>query len=326
LNILITGGAGFIGSHLVEYCLQQGHQVKAVDNLTGTTLENIRPFQGNPNFSFTEADIVTWPVLGEKVKWADIIFHLAAIVGVKRVLKDPVKVITTNIGGCERLFSVIGEAKVKPRVMVASSSMVYGSSEQPILKEGDQLIIQSTAQGHWSYAISKLADESTSFAYFREKQIPITIMRIFNTVGPRQKGDYGMVMPTFIHQACRGEPITIYGDGSQTRSFCDVRDLVRLMEALAKTPKSIGQVVNLGHRDVTTIKDLAGLIKQRTKSASSLEYIPYTEAYGEAFDDIHARQPDLSKLAGMIDLHFDWTLTATVDDLILIQRNTEKNI
>jgi UDP-glucose 4-epimerase len=316
LNILVTGGAGFIGSHIVEYNLSQGHHVHVIDNLSSGTRENLSFCRDNPNFTFFEDDIITWSGLHGAVQWADVVYHMAAIVGVRRVLANPIGMIENNIGSCMHLFRTIAETKAKPRVMLASSSMVYGDTNKSNLNEKDLLSIKSITQGHWAYAVSKLANETIGFSYYRSKKIPITIMRIFNTVGPRQSGRYGMVMPNFIEQACTNKNITVFGDGKQTRSFCDVRDMVKIIYDLANNDKSIGEIVNVGNSELITIFELAELIKDCAKSESSIEYVSYQKAYGEDFIEIMSRAPDLNKMHKLSHVHYEWPLQATIHDLI----------
>lgn len=322
MNILVTGGAGFIGSHIVEYNLSQGNKVHVIDNLSSGKREYLSFCENNPNFIFSKGDLLTWNGLNKAVEWADIIYHMAAVVGIKHVLANPIAAIEDNIECCTNLFRTIVKTQSTPLVMLASSSMVYGDTGKDTLTENDALNIKSTTQGHWAYAVSKLADESIGFAYYHEKKIPITIMRIFNMVGPRQSGYYGMVMPRFIEQACTNSPITVFGDGSQTRSFCDVRDMAKILYPLAKNPASIGEVVNIGSANHISILALAELVKKRANSDSEIEYVPYDKAYGKAFIDIMSRKPNLAKLAKLIPLRYEWSLEATIDDLISIFKQT----
>lgn len=324
MNILITGGCGFIGSNLVEYNLNRGHSVFIVDDLSSGTMENIAEFIKNPNLKVAIADINSWDGLTEAVQWADCIYHMAAVVGVFRVLSKPVDVINTNVSGTARLFKLIQESKSRPRVIVASSSMVYGNTNNKELAENNELHFQTTTQGHWLYAISKLVDESIASSYYQECNIPATIVRIFNTIGPRQSGRYGMVVPRFIQQAIYNEPITVYGDGKQTRSFCDIRDQVYLMNELINNKETIGQIVNLGHDQEIDINDLARMIRQRANSYSKITHISYHEAYGTDFTDIMSRKPDLTKLKSLINYRIDWSLEQTIDDLILRAKNKHK--
>jgi UDP-glucose 4-epimerase len=315
MHVFITGGAGFIGSHLVEYHLNKGDKVYVLDNLSTGCMDNITPYIPNPNFQYEIADILTWTHLTETVTWADRIYHLAAVVGVFRVLEDPVNVLATNIAGCERLLRAVASSKWHPEVLIASSSEVYGSSPKQPLSENDALIIKSAAHSRWSYTISKLADESFSLAYARKIAAKITIVRLFNTIGPRQTGRYGMVVPRFIQQAVKGEPITIYGDGTQTRSFCDVRDTVTKLDLLVSNEQSINDVINLGNDNEISINDLALLTKKLTQSNSPIQHLSYEEAYGEPIDETMRRKPCLKKLNTLIDYKNKWSLDDTILDL-----------
>lgn len=317
MHILVTGGCGFIGSHLVEYHLTKGDMVHAVDDLSTGSLNNILPFQSNPNFRVDQADILTWDGLYEAVDWADRVYHMAAVVGVFRVLAEPIKVLATNIPGCERVLRAAVASKWMPRVLIASSSEVYGNTEHNhAFKESDNLQINSAAQNRWNYAISKIADEAFGLSYARRLNLPVTIIRFFNTIGPRQTGRYGMVLPRFIEQALSNTPITVYSDGKQTRSLCDVRDTVRILDILANSTSSIDEIVNVGFDQEISIKELAELTRQKTNSSSSIIHIPYEEAYGEAYTDIRNRKPNLEKLSRLTGYKHQWTLEDTIEDLI----------
>src|SRR3990167_2037680 len=296
MHVFITGGAGFIGSHLTEYHLNQGDKVYVLDNLSTGSMDNINLFTKNPNFQYETDDILTWKNLTEAVLWADRIYHLAAVVGVFRVLENPVNVLATNIAGCERLLRAVATSKWHPQVLIASSSEVYGASPRQPLSEDDSLIIKSAAHSRWSYTISKLADESFSLAYARKMKENVTIVRLFNTIGPRQTGRYGMVVPRFIQQAVNAEPITIYGDGTQTRSFCDVRDTVVKLDLLISNEKSTNEIVNVGNDHEISMNDLALLTKKLTHSHSPIQHLSYEEAYGEHIDETMRRKPCLKKL------------------------------
>src|SRR3990167_5415548 len=241
-NIMITGGCGFIGSHLAELYISLGHNVLVVDDLSSGSLDNVKAISLHPNFLFIEADLGSWNNWLDYIKWSDVIIHLAAIVGIYKVLENPTLVIDANITCCQRLFENIVKSGNKPRVLLASSSMVYGNSVNQQQSETDPLIIQSTSEGHWIYALTKVINEATAFAFNAQYKIPMTIMRIFNVIGPRQSSRYGMVVPRFIKQACTGEEITVYGSGEQTRSFCDVRDIVMQISQLASINNSIGAI------------------------------------------------------------------------------------
>ncbi|WP_027715010.1 NAD(P)-dependent oxidoreductase [Desulfuromonas sp. TF] len=321
MHVLITGGAGFIGSQLAEYHLDRGDKVHVVDDLSTGSKENIEEFAEKPGFHFDEADILTWPGLEKAAAWADRVYHMAAVVGVYRVLAEPIKVLSTNIAGTERLLRAIHAGGWSPQVILASTSEVYGHTEARELREDAPLVIQSGARSRWNYAVSKLADEALGLSYARKHGLQITIVRFCNTIGPRQTGRYGMVLPRFVAQALRGEPLTVYGDGNQTRSFCDVRDTVAALDALASNPASGGEIVNVGNNREISILDLAKLIIRTAESTSKIKKIPYLEAYGEDFEDITHRRPALDKLFGLTDFSHNWTLEETVQDLLDRSRN-----
>ncbi|RAP35357.1 hypothetical protein B1207_13380 [Legionella quinlivanii] len=315
MNIFITGGCGFIGSHLCEYYLNKGHKVITVDNLSSGRLENIEALRKNASFSFVEADILEWPDLKETLKWADIIFHFAATVGMFNVVNDPISTLINNLMGCQRLLKNMTEIKSDAIVVIASSSSVYGDS-QTFSSENDNLNIHRLSCSTSTYPISKLADEALAYAYIHRHQLNIILARIFNTIGPRQTDLYGMVVPRFIKQACSNEPITIFGDGTQTRSFCDVRDVIKAMDMLIHEPKALGQSINIGNSSEISINDLAQLVRSQANSHSLIQYLSYEEAYGEHFIDITQRCPDLSKLYHLTNFKHQWTLADTVGDLI----------
>jgi UDP-glucose 4-epimerase len=316
MHVLITGGAGFIGSHLAERHLAQGDQVYVVDNLSTGSLANLTPFRGHPAFRFAEADILQWEGLGEAVAWADRIYHMAAVVGVKKVLEDPVAVIATNMNGTERILRAIHHGGWNPQVIVASTSEVYGFNPTSSFAETDNIVLPSAGRLRWTYAVTKLTDEFLAFSYARKYGLNIVVVRLFNTIGPNQVGHYGMVVPSFVKQAIRNQPLTIYGDGEQTRSFCDVRDTVVALDHLAGCPEAWGEVVNVGNDQEISIRDLAELIVQRSHSSSPLRYISYRDAYGEEFEDVTHRRPVLNKLQALTGFAPEWTLNDTLDDLI----------
>jgi UDP-glucose 4-epimerase len=316
MHVLITGGAGFIGSHLAERHLAQGDQVYVVDNLSTGSLANLTPFRGHPAFRFAEADILQWEGLGEAVAWADRIYHMAAVVGVKKVLEDPVAVIATNMNGTERILRAIHHGGWNPQVIVASTSEVYGFNPTSSFAETDNIVLPSAGRLRWTYAVTKLTDEFLAFSYARKYGLNIVVVRLFNTIGPNQVGHYGMVVPSFVKQAIRNQPLTIYGDGEQTRSFCDVRDTVVALDHLAGCPEAWGEVVNVGNDQEISIRDLAELIVQRSHSSSPLHYLSYRDAYGEEFEDVTHRRPVLNKLQALTGFAPEWTLNDTLDDLI----------
>jgi UDP-glucose 4-epimerase len=316
MHVLVTGGAGFIGSHLVEYHLAKGDKVHAVDDLSTGSMENIEPFLERPDFRFDQADILTWKDLEKTAAWADRIYHMAAVVGVYRVLAEPIKVLATNIAGSERLLRAVSSGGWKPHVVLASSSEVYGHTSSTELLEDADLLIRSGALSRWNYAVSKLADEALGLSYARKQGLPITIVRFCNTIGPRQTGRYGMVVPRFISQAVQGKPLTVYGDGTQTRSFCDVRDTVVALDLLASNRASAAEIVNVGNNREISIRELAEMVIQRTGSQSPIRHRSYLEAYGEDFEDITHRRPSLEKLFRLTGFQHQWDLEQTLDDLI----------
>ncbi len=294
MRALITGGAGFIGSHLVDVLLQQGHQVTAIDNLATGRMENIAQHQDNPAFHFTRASILDEVVLDRLASTADVIFHLAAAVGVDLIVKHPARTIETNVLGSEAVFK--SALRYNCKVLLASTSEVYGKGLKAPFHEDDDVVLGPTSKSRWAYAISKMLDESLGFAHHQEFGLKVAIMRLFNTVGPRQTGRYGMVIPRFMAQALRGEPITIYGDGSQSRCFCDVADVVRALLQLAAHNENGVRVFNVGGSREISIRDLAELVRQVAGSSSQIVTIPYEEAYAPGFEDMMRRQPDISRI------------------------------
>lgn len=320
MHILITGGFGFIGSHIAENHLKKGHQVHVVDDLSTGNIQNLAPYLNDPNFRYDQADILTWPNIETVSRWADRVYHMAAVVGVYRVLAEPIKVLSTNIAGCERLLRGIASGGWRPQVIIASSSEVYGPSTKPEFAETDDIIIESGAENRWNYAVSKIADEAFGLSYARSMNLPITLVRFFNTVGPRQVGRYGMVLPRFIAQALANEPITVFGTGQQTRSFCDVRDTVQILDSLASNPESGNQIVNVGQNHEISMNDLANLVREKAKSSSSISHISYKEAYGQDYVDIERRKPCLEKLMRLTNYKFVWNLEDTVENLVSLAR------
>lgn len=319
MKILVTGGAGFIGSNIVEHHLKKNDEVFVVDNLSTGSENNIRDFIKNypDHFHFEKADILTWPNLEKVIQQVSRIYHMAAVVGNFRVYSDPENVIVSNIDGSERIFRTIAKSGNTPRVIFASSSGVYGNSPKFIMKEEDDLIIGNPAEMHSNYSVSKLCDEIIGLTYDHVKNIPTTLIRLFNTIGPRQTGTYGFVVPRFIEQACLNNPITVFGDGQQTRCFCDVRDVVVALDLIAENLQARAQIVNVGLNREMSIMELANIVKERAESRSEIKLISYQEAYGmEDYSDIAQRKPDLSKFFKLTGHQHKWTLEQTVDDLI----------
>ena len=294
MRVLITGGAGFIGSHLSDAYLKRGDEVFIVDDLSTGSFENIRHLKDHPRFHYTIENVANQPVTAELVDQCDVIFHLAAAVGVKLIVESPVRTIETNVHGTEVVLALAN--KKKKKVLIASTSEVYGLSTQVPFKEDGNLVMGATTKGRWSYACSKAIDEFLALAYWREKKLPTVVVRLFNTVGPRQTGQYGMVIPTFVKQALAGRPITVYGDGKQSRCFCYVGDVVGALMKLMDDEAAVGQVFNVGSNQEISIIDLAKKVKALAKSDSEIVLVPYDEAYEEGFEDMPRRVPDTSKI------------------------------
>jgi len=319
---LITGGCGFIGSHLAEALLARGCRVEVIDDLSTGSIRNIEHLKSNRNFSYVIDTVRNARLMAELVDKADVVFHLAAAVGVKLVVDNPVRTIETNIRGAEVVLECA--ARKGRQVLVASSSEVYGKSTKAPFCEGDDMIFGPTTANRWCYACSKAIDEFLALAYFHEKQLPVTVLRFFNTVGPRQVGDYGMVIPRFVRQALTGEAITVYSDGAMTRSFCHVRDTVRAVIALSQSPAAIGQVVNVGNDREVSILELAETVIARTGSSSPIRRIPFEEVYGKGFEDLGRRVPDLTRLRSLIEFHDLAPLEQIIDDVIEYERAATK--
>jgi len=298
MRVLITGGAGFIGGHLSEALLDAGHQVLVIDDLSTGSIENITPLKGRRGFEYTIDTVFNDQIMAELVDRADVIFHLAAAVGVKLIVQEPVHTIETNVHGTEVVLR--HAAKKKKLVFIASTSEVYGKSTKVPFREDADLVMGATVRHRWAYACSKALDEFLALAYWKQKKLPVVVVRFFNTVGPRQTGQYGMVVPTFVRQALAGEPITVFGDGTQRRSFTDVSDVVSALLKLMVLPAAVGEVINVGNTGEVTIRELAEKIKVATGSQSSIVTIPYDQAYEAGFEDMPRRVPDLSKIRALI--------------------------
>jgi UDP-glucose 4-epimerase len=298
MRALLTGGAGFVGSHLADVLLQRGHTVTVVDDLSTGSIANIAHLKGTPGFSYVIDTIMKEPLTAELVDGADVVFHLAAAVGVKRIIESPVQTIETNVRGTE---IVLAEANKKSRlVVIFSTSEVYGKSTDVPFREDADLVMGSTLKRRWAYACSKAIDEFLALAYWRERGLPVIIARLFNTVGPRQTGQYGMVIPNFVQQALAGQPIRVFGDGQQTRSFTYVGDVVDALVGLAGEARAVGQVFNIGNPEEISMLELADRVKRVTGSSSPIELVPYDEAYGPGFEDMRRRVPDIRKIRELI--------------------------
>ena len=298
MRVLITGGAGFVGSHLAEALLSRGDEVFVLDNLSTGSIHNIAHLKEHARFHYTIDSITNEPLLAELVDRADTVVHLAAAVGVKLIVEAPVHTIETNVHGTEVVLKHAN--KKKKLVLIASTSEVYGKSVEVPFREDADLVLGPTVKHRWAYACSKMIDEFLALAYWKERKLPVIIVRLFNTVGPRQTGQYGMVIPNFVRQALAGHPITVFGDGTQSRSFTYVGDVVRAMVALMDEPRAVGQVFNIGNGTEITIADLASKVKQLTESSSTIVRVPYDQAYEAGFEDMPRRVPDISKLRALV--------------------------
>jgi UDP-glucose 4-epimerase len=298
MNVLITGGAGFIGSHLAERCLREGWSVSVLDDLSTGSFENIAHLKGARGFKYTVDTVFNAPLVAELVDGCDVVFHLAAAVGVRLIVESPVRTIETNVTGTEVVLRAA--AKKRKRVVIASTSEVYGKSTKFPFCEDDDLVMGPTTKGRWSYACSKALDEFLGLAYHHEKNVPVTVIRFFNTVGPRQMGQYGMVLPNFVRQALVNEPITVFGDGTQSRCFGYVLDAVEALTRIVKTQRTVGEVINIGNDREITISGLANLVRTLVGSTSPIVQVPYEKVYGPGFEDMFRRVPSLAKLERLI--------------------------
>ncbi|MBN9656781.1 MAG: GDP-mannose 4,6-dehydratase [Acidobacteria bacterium] len=296
-NYLITGGAGFIGSHLSEKLLAGGHSVTVLDDFSSGSRQNIAHLLGESRFRLAESPVLGCATLGELVASADAVFHLAATVGVFNIIKSPVETIGNNIDGTQAVLRAAAVRKTK--VLLTSTSEVYGKSDRAPFAEHDDLLLGPTTKGRWSYAASKIIDEFLALAFWREFGVPTVVTRLFNTIGPRQTGEYGMVVPRFISQALRGESLKVFGDGRQSRSFTDVTDVVEWLTRLISVEAAVGQVLNLGNTIEISIAELAKRVIAVTRSASQIEYVPYSQAYEYGFEDIARRVPDISRVVAL---------------------------
>ncbi|MDX1394441.1 MAG: GDP-mannose 4,6-dehydratase [Gemmatimonadota bacterium] len=318
MRVFITGGAGFIGSHLSERLLDDGHEVLVLDDLSTGAMENIQPFVGRRRFDYRIGTVIDEPLVAEMVDRCDVTVHLAAAVGVRLIVEQPVHTIETNVHGTEVVLKAV--AKKQKAIVLASTSEVYGKSDRIPFSETDDLVMGATTHARWAYACSKALDEWLGLAYHRDKGVPVTVVRLFNTVGPRQTGRYGMVLPTFATQAILGEPITVYGSGEQSRCFCHVLDAVRAIEALVAGPSMAGEVFNIGSDEEVTINRLAEMVREAADSDSEIVHIPYDEAYTEGFEDMQRRVPDLSKLERLLGFRPETPLERIVADVVAERR------
>jgi UDP-glucose 4-epimerase len=318
-KILVTGGAGFIGSHLCEYLLHNGHTVVAIDDLSTGRLENIQHLRPLPSFQFVRETIMNNQVLDRLTSEADFVIHLAAAVGVKLIVENPVRTIVTNIMGTEAVLTTANRYGCK--VLVASTSEVYGKGVKVPFTEDDDRLMGSTTHSRWAYATSKAVDEFLALAYYRQFGMPVVLMRFFNTVGPRQTGRYGMVVPRFVRQALRNEAITVYGDGRQTRCFADVADVTDAIFKLALHPDAIGQVFNIGATEEITIQGLAERVIELSSSKSEIVFVPYDEAYAPGFEDMRRRVPSIERIQKLIGYTPKYALDDTLRRVIDFERS-----
>jgi UDP-glucose 4-epimerase len=318
VKILITGGAGFIGSHLADRLLEMGEEVYAIDDLSTGSLKNIEHLRDNPGFHLKVDTVLNEAVMEELVFECDQIYHMAAVVGVKQIMNRPVETLETNVNGTEIVLRKANRHKRK--VLIASTSEVYGKAVDGdahcLLAEDTDRLMGSTTKRRWAYACSKTLDEFLALAYYEEKNLPVVIARMFNTVGPRQSGQYGMVIPSFVQRALMEKPIMVYGDGSQSRSFIHISDMVEALIGLMAEPRAVGQVVNVGSTEEVTIEALALLVKEMSESDSEIDYIPYERAYGPGFEDMKRRCPDIEKIKDLIGFEPKIDLRAIIRSVI----------
>lgn len=322
MKVFITGGAGFIGSHLAERHLERGDEVFIMDDLSTGSIENILHIKDHPNFTYYLESITHVQRTAELIDLCDTVYHLAAAVGVRLIVESPVKTIETNVRGTEIVLNFA--AKKRKRVLVASTSEVYGKRDRIPFREDDDLVMGPTSKGRWSYACSKAIDEFLAIAYWKEKRVPTVVVRLFNTVGPRQTGMYGMVIPNFVTQALAGEEITVFGDGSQSRCFTHVNDVVGALMKLAEHPDALGEVYNIGSAREVTILQLAERIKELTGSTSPVVFVPYEKAYEEGFEDMMRRVPDIAKVNNLIGYEPTFSLDEILTSVIEYQRSRNK--
>ncbi len=317
-KVLITGGAGFVGSHLAETLLEQGYIVEVLDDLTTGSVENIAHLKSHSRFRYVLDSVMNRSLLLELVDRADLIFHLAAAVGVRLIVEEPVRTIETNIRATELILELAAR-KGRP-VLLTSTSEVYGKLDKPAFGEEDDMVLGPTSRARWCYAASKIIDEFLAKAYFKEKGLPTVIVRLFNTIGPRQTGQYGMVVPRFVCQALSGKPLTVYADGNQRRSFTWVGDVVQAMIALMQYPSAYGEVFNLGHTKEISILELAVLVKKMTASPSEITFVSYEDAYEASFEDMPRRLPDISKVQKLVGYRPTLDLSAVLERVIAYYR------
>ncbi|RJP28976.1 MAG: NAD-dependent epimerase/dehydratase family protein [Candidatus Omnitrophota bacterium] len=321
MKALITGGAGFIGSHLCEELLKGGSKVTVLDDLSTGRVENLASFKNNPDFDFVVGSILNERLIDKLAERCDVIFHLAAAVGVELIVKRPLESLTTNIKGSEIVLDMA--YRYQKKILITSTSEIYGKNKNGPLKENDDRILGSPLKSRWGYSTAKAVDEMLAYIYWKEKGLPSVIVRLFNTVGPRQTGVYGMVMPRFVSQALKNEAITIFGNGKQTRCFLHVKDAVRAIIKLMNEPKAVGDVFNIGSQEEVSIENLANQIIDITASNSKIAYIPYEKAYEEGFEDMQRRVPDTSKIEKLIGFKSTYNLKQIIKDIVVYLKEKE---
>ncbi len=324
MRFLITGGAGFIGSHLADELLKRGHRVHVLDDLSTGSIENIRHLKDDPRFGYTIESAASPAVVAEVVDEADAVYHLAAAVGVELIVESPVRTIETNVH-CTEVVLMQANKKKKP-VFIASTSEVYGKGEKLPFREDGDLLLGPTNMGRWAYACSKALDEYLGLAYHKEKGLPVVVGRLFNTVGPRQTGRYGMVVPSFVRQALAGRPIAVYGDGTQRRCFCHVEDVVRALCDLMVSEDVYGQVFNIGSTEEISILDLAHRVREAAQSDSQIDMVPYQDAYEPGFEDMPRRIPDVRKIEGALGWRPTRDLAGILDDVVRSEREAGTDV
>lgn len=314
---LITGGAGFIGSHLSEALIEQGHEVTVLDNLSTGRYENVAALDGHPKFHVVIGTVLNEALADKLVERCDVIFHLAAAVGVELIIKKPLESLMTNIRGSEVVLEMAH--RYRKKMLIASTSEIYGKNSNGPLREDTDRVLGSPLKTRWSYSTSKAVDEILAYVYWKEKGVPTIIVRLFNTVGPRQSGAYGMVVPRFVSRALAHEPLQVHGDGRQTRCFLHVQDAVRAISKLSEHPAAVGEVFNLGSQEEVTMTELAQRVIRLTQSRSVIEYVPYAEAYEEGYEDMPRRVPDIGKIRRLIGFqptkNLDSIIQSVIDDL-----------
>jgi UDP-glucose 4-epimerase len=318
MRALITGGAGFVGSHLAEFLLNRNHHVTIIDNLSTGQFKNVQTLTSNPKFHYVIEDIRNIHVIDRLVSECDVIFHLAAMVGVHKIINEPINTIEVNIGGTETLLKTA--RRYRKKILIASTSEVYGKGVAFPFREDDDSLLGPTAKNRWSYAASKMVDEFLALAYYHEANLPVVLFRLFNTVGARQSGQYGMVVPRFVRWAMSHQPIQVYGDGEQQRCFGNVRDAVDAIYRLSETDSAIGELFNIGNTEEVSILQLAERVIERTDSASEIKLIPYDEAYAPGFEDFRRRVPSIEKIQRVTGWSPTTSLNETIDQIVAYYR------